>query len=143
MAKTPAGTRRVAIAAWLTANGINPGDVSTDAEITIDNGPTGRFLRCEVYDRTPDGHLQTDERGTNVATVFVNVPLKEEPPEWWREYVKPTRDDLLAAVERVHALHRRNENTGECEYCSMRDYPDYAVAWPCETVRALTGKDAG
>jgi len=135
MAKYPAGARRVALCAWLTDNGINPSDVPQDAEITIDKGPTGRFLRCEVYDRDSDGHLQAD--GDRVATMAVNVPLKVEPPEWWEPNVKPSRDDLLAAVERIHALHRRNENTDECEYCSVRDYPDYAVKWPCETIRAL------
>jgi hypothetical protein len=141
MAKHPAGNRRVAICAWLTDNGINPRDVPQDAEITISEGTAGRFLNCEVYVRDKDGHLQADERGQHVATTFVHVPLKTEPPEWWEPYEKPTRDELLAAVERLHALHRRNENTGECEYCSARDYPDYAVAWPCETIRALIGEE--
>jgi hypothetical protein len=46
-----------------------------------------------------------------------------------------------AAIDRVRALHRRNENTGECEYCSARDYPTYAVPHPCDTVRALDGQE--
>jgi len=45
------------------------------------------------------------------------------------------------AIARVRALHRRNENTGECEYCSFRDYPTYAVPFPCDTVRALDGQE--
>jgi hypothetical protein len=50
----------------------------------------------------------------------------------------PGRADATAA--RVRALHRRNENTGECEYCSFRDYPTYTVPYPCDTVRALDGE---
>jgi hypothetical protein len=46
-----------------------------------------------------------------------------------------------AAIARVRVLHRRNENTGECEYCSFRDYPTYAVPFPCDTVRALDGQE--
>lgn len=45
--------------------------------------------------------------------------------------------DLTRAVARVRALHRRNENTGDCEHCSARDYPGYSVPHPCDTVRAL------
>jgi hypothetical protein len=50
-------------------------------------------------------------------------------------------DRAEAALDRVHALHTRNENTDECEYCSARDYPDYAVPYPCDTVRALDGQE--
>jgi hypothetical protein len=46
-----------------------------------------------------------------------------------------------AAIARVRVLHRRNENTEECEYCSFRDYPTYAVPYPCDTVRALDGQE--
>jgi hypothetical protein len=103
MAKHPLGSRQAALCAWLTDNGINPADVPQDADITIDKGPTRRFLRCEVYDRTPDGHLQAgpDDR---VATMVVNVPLKVEPPDWWQPQIKPTRDQLLDAVQLVRAL---------------------------------------
>jgi hypothetical protein len=138
MAKRPLGSRRVALCGWLTGNGINPADVPQDADITIDKGPTGRFLRCEVYDRTPDGHLQAGP-DNRVATMVVNVPLKAEPPDWWQPHLKPTREQLLDAADRVRSLHRRNENSGTCEHCSARDYPNYAVQFPCETIRALDG----
>lgn len=131
------GDRREAVCVWLAANGINPKHVPQDADITVDKGPTGRFLRCEVFDLTPEGHRRLDEHGERAATFVVNVPLQTDPPEWWQPHVKPTREQLLAAVERVHALHRRNENTGTCEHCSERDYPSYAVSYPCSTVQAL------
>jgi hypothetical protein len=54
-----------------------------------------------------------------------------------REHAAPTYEALLIALEGLHALHRRNENSGVCEHCSARDYPDYDVPWPCETIRAL------
>lgn len=104
MGKALTGSRRVAMCAWLAENGINPADVPQDADITIDKGPTGRFLRCQVYDRTPDGHLQPDQHGTSVATMVVNVPLKVEPPAWWQPHTKPTREQLLAVLQRVQAL---------------------------------------
>ncbi|HEX5567685.1 MAG TPA: hypothetical protein VFY14_12300 [Streptomyces sp.] len=45
----------------------------------------------------------------------------------------------LTALDRVRALHVRNQNTGDCEHCSERDYPNYAVPWPCPTIHALNG----
>jgi hypothetical protein len=140
MAKHPLHSRRESIFAWLTANGINPSHVPQDADITISEGTGGRLLRCEVFDLTPDGQRQLDERGEKVAVTVVAAPLKVEPPTWWQPYIKPTRDQLLAAADRVRALHRRNENTAECEYCSARDYPDYAVPFPCDTIKALEGE---
>lgn len=100
--------RRVALCAWLADNGISPNDVPQDADITIDKGPTGRFLRCEVYDRDKDGHLQTD-----VATMVVNVPLKVDPPEWWQPQIKPTRDELLEVLSRVQQLTERWKYTAD------------------------------
>lgn len=46
-------------------------------------------------------------------------------------------DALYDQLDRVRALHKRNEHTGDCEHCSARDYPDYAVPHPCDTIRAL------
>lgn len=47
----------------------------------------------------------------------------------------------MADVDRVRKLHVRNANTRTCEHCSARDYPDYAVAWPCPTINALENKE--
>lgn len=113
MAKHMIGNRRVAVCAWLTANGINPNDLPQDADVTIQQGPDGRVLRCETYDRTPDGHLQPDERNIGIALKVVTVPLKAEPPEWWEPYEKPTRADLLAALGNVQQLAERWKHTGD------------------------------
>jgi hypothetical protein len=134
-------SRRTALADWLTTNGIDPHDVAADGDLTIIDTEQGRVIRCEVFARSAEGAVQLDERGENIAVKMVTLPLKVEPPEWFEPYEKPTREQLLTAADRVRALHPRNENTGECEYCSFRDYPTYAVPHPCDTVRALDGQE--
>lgn len=52
---------------------------------------------------------------------------------------RPTREQLLQASAAVHGLHVRNPNSGTCEHCSERDYPNYEVTWPCPTIQALGG----
>jgi hypothetical protein len=135
MAKHPTDGRRAALCDWLTANGINPNHVPADADMTIDKGPTGRFLRCEVFDVGPDGRQQLDERGERVAVLIVNVPLAVEPPAWFEPYEKPTRETLLAAVDRVRKLHENDG--GICSACTAA----IAVLYPCPTVRALDGEE--
>lgn len=105
--------RQQAVADWLEANGINPGDVPIDADMTIDDGPDGRFIRCEVFHLNSDGRRQPDETGQRVATKFVTAPLKVEPPQWWEPRVKPTRDDLLAVLGNVQQLAERWKHTGD------------------------------
>lgn len=57
-------------------------------------------------------------------------------------FAPEARELAAAAVARVRALHVRNSHTGTCEPCSAADYPDYAVPWPCPTIRALNGVTA-
>lgn len=134
-------TRRDALCDWLTANGITPNDVPIDGDLLIVDTDEGRAIRVEAFARNDAGALVIDERGYREARVIRTVPLKTEPPAWFEPYEKPTREQILTAVERVRVLHPRNENTGECEYCSARDYPTYAVPHPCDTVRALDGEE--
>jgi hypothetical protein len=103
MAVSPS-ERQQAIAAWLEANGINPGHVPQDADMTISEGTAGSFLCCDVFDLTSDGRKQVDETGKNVATTCVAVPLQVEPPEWWEPRVKPTRDELLDVIAKLRQL---------------------------------------
>jgi hypothetical protein len=104
MAKHPNSERREAVCAWLTANGINPKHVPADADMIISEGTGGRFLCCEVFDLTTDGHRQVDEHGTGVAVTVIAMPMKVEPPSWWKPYEKPTRDQLLDVVEQIRKL---------------------------------------
>ena len=140
MAKDPSDSRRAALCDWLTANGINPSTIPVDADLTIDTHPdNSRHIAYEAFVLNQDGNIMVDERGTGPAIEKRTTPLLLDPPTLWEPYQKPTRDDLLASTNRVRTLHRCNEHTGDCEYCSQRDYPDYCVPWPCDTIQALDG----
>lgn len=131
--------RRQQLCDWLTANGIDPNLVPLDADITIGKEGEHQALRCEVLILDANGRRILDERGERCATHTAVVPLTVTPPEWWQPHIKPTRAHLLDAVAAVGKLHVRNVNSGTCEHCSERDYPDYAVPWPCPTMQALGG----
>lgn len=96
--------RQQAVAEWLEANGIAPRDVPQNADLTIEDSPDGRVIRCETFDRSADGRIQVDETANRAATKFVTVPLKVEPPEWWKPRVKPTRDELLDVIAKLRRL---------------------------------------
>lgn len=131
--------RREAVCAWLTANNIQPSDVPVNGDLYLTPGPDGVIhIHYEAFHLNREGRRHLDERGQHAAIERRSTPLLVDPPDWWEPYRKPTRDQLLAAVDRVRALHRRNENTGDCEHCSAGDYPDYSVPWPCPTIKAVT-----
>lgn len=138
MAQHPANGRREAVCAWLTANGIDPKNVPTDADIVIQDGPDGRILRCEVFDLNDDGERQVDERGQMAARTFVTVPLKTEPPQWWQPYEKPTSDQLIEAIRIAFPALRRAlaELPAVCRYHGERldpDGPSWAREACCDT----------
>jgi hypothetical protein len=43
------------ISAWMAANGVEPDDVSTDHDLTVENGPNYRVIRYQAYLRALDG----------------------------------------------------------------------------------------
>ena len=143
-----ATNRREAYAAWLTANNIDPGHVLLDADVYIEPGPDGtRHIVYEACHLDSEGRRQMDERGTGVAIERRNTPLLVDPPDWWEPYRKPTRDQLLEAVDRIRALHQpQPDGSGfpgsrQCSTCSQDggDGYQYLVPWPCPTIRALEG----
>ncbi|MEV0114657.1 hypothetical protein AB0H77_15595 [Streptomyces sp. NPDC050844] len=128
--------RRTALCDWLTENGINPREVPVDGDLTIIDTERGRVIRCEVYVRSPERSITLNDRGDDEAREMRTVPLVVEPPVWWEPYEKPTREQLLAIVERVRALHRgpRAERHGSgCVQCG--------ILWPCPTARILDGTE--
>lgn len=142
MAKHHGGPRQQELCAWLDANGVNPHAIPIDGDLTINPGPDcARVIHYEAMVLNEGGRITLNERGDSAAIEKRTAPLVVEPPVWWEPFEKPTREQLLARAERVRALHRRNENTAECEYCSARDYPGYAVPFPCDTIRALNGQE--
>jgi hypothetical protein len=131
--------RREAYAAWLTANNINPAHVLLDADVYIETGTDGtRHIVYEACHLDDQGRRQVDERGTGVAVERRTTPLLVDPPDWWEPYRKPTRDQLLEAVDRIRALHRHWEaDPGHCAHC--QDGMGTPLRWPCPTIRALEG----
>jgi hypothetical protein len=70
------------ISTWVAANGIEPDDVSTNHDLTVEDGPDGRMIRCRAYLRTLDGaRYHVDGQGP--ASEERTVPLVVEPPEHW------------------------------------------------------------
>lgn len=141
MAPSYSEDRRTALCEWLTANGVEPKNVPINSDLTIATDEHGaRTVHYEEYALDSTGSRYIDERLQHAARVRRSAPLVAEPPEWWEPYEKPSREQLLESVDRVRALHRKNENTGDCEYCSARDYPNYSVPHPCDTIQALEEK---
>jgi hypothetical protein len=97
-------TIRPEILNWLTALGINPADVPIDSDMVIRPGTNGgRALHYEAFVRDADGYKCAGPDGWAVREART-VPLTVDPPPTWRPHEKPTREQLLAAVERVRAL---------------------------------------
>ncbi|MEU5043203.1 hypothetical protein [Streptomyces griseorubiginosus] len=120
------------VAAWLAERGFD-----TVVDIEGPKHPKREFWNEQgallVTNRKLPAVAYIDDRAIRFQSWKQALADMERPP-----YTSiPTYEKLLTALEGLVALHRRNEHTGECEYCSARDYPDYAAPWPCETLRAL------
>ena len=135
-----------AIRAWLKANNINPSDVPIRGDLYLEPDPDGgQRIAYEAFHLDSQGHRHVDERGESAAIERRHTPLLVDPPDWWEPYRKPTRDQLLEAVDRVRALHQPQKDGSvfpdsfQCPTCS-RDGGDgyqYLVSWPCPTIKAL------
>lgn len=91
--------------AWLRANGINPSDVPIHGDLYLDPGPDGTpHIHYEAFHLDSEGRRHVNERGQNAAIERRTTPLLVDPPDWWEPHRKPTRDQLLAVLERVKAL---------------------------------------
>jgi hypothetical protein len=134
MPKAPNDDRREALCAWLRTNGINPNEVPIHGDLYLEPGPDGTpHIVYEAFHLTADGHRHVDEHGKNPAVERRATPLLVDPPDWWEPYRKPTREQLLEAVDRIRALHR--EECGCCAHCTRAE----SVLYPCPTIRALEG----
>jgi hypothetical protein len=97
--------RLEAYRAWLTANGIDPSTVPWDGDVVIVDNPDGtRSIVYEEFELDDQGRKQLDERLQHAAIRKCSTALIEDPPEWWKPYQKPTRDQLLATEERIRSL---------------------------------------
>lgn len=131
--------RREALCAWLRANGINPNEVPLHSDRYLEPGPDGiQHIVYEAFHLTADGRRHLDERGKNAAVERRTSPLLVDPPDWWEPYRKPTREQLLEAVDRIRALHHDWEaDPGHCAHC--QDGMGTPLPWPCPTIQALEG----
>jgi hypothetical protein len=129
---------------WLRANGVDPNETLRYGELYIDTADDGtRTLHADMYTLDDNGGRFYDERENDVAQHRVVVPLVAEPPNWWKPYRKPTREQLLDAVYAVAGLHQAAPHQSQtiCAHCSALDdqgtTDNAPVAWPCATVAAL------
>ncbi|MEV6079672.1 hypothetical protein AB0L80_31855 [Streptomyces sp. NPDC052069] len=80
---------REEIAAWLTANGITPGDVPLNSHISIGSDSNGApVIRYTALLRR-DGHLYLNDEGTGPASEQRETPMLTAPPEsqeWQTEH---------------------------------------------------------
>ncbi|MFF6781432.1 hypothetical protein [Streptomyces sp. NPDC012510] len=74
--------RAMEISAWVAANGIEPDDVSTDHDLTVEEGADGRVIRYRAYLRNAEG-ARCHVDGVGAASEERTTPLTVEPPEHW------------------------------------------------------------
>lgn len=80
---------------WVAANGIEPDDVSTDHDLTVEAGPNYRVIRYRAFLRALDG-CRYHVDGVGPATEERTAPLVVEPPDGWPVYAVPgTRQERL------------------------------------------------
>lgn len=80
------------ISGWVAANGIDPDDVSTDHELTVESGPDGRVIRYRAHLRALDG-CKYHVDGAGPATEERTVPMVVEPPDGWPVYKLTDREE--------------------------------------------------
>lgn len=80
------------ISAWVAANGVEPDDVSTDHDLTVEAGPNYLVIRYRAYLRALDG-CKYHEDGAGPATEERTVPLVVEPPDGWPVYALADREE--------------------------------------------------
>lgn len=83
--------RREAMAAWLTANGVDPNDVPLHADITVDDQNGRRVIRYEAFQRDGNGNILVADDGTSSAVEERTTPLTAAAPAELAVYVDPPR----------------------------------------------------
>jgi hypothetical protein len=77
----PTEEERLALAEWMTANGVDPESVPLESAFTIVDEPGGRLIHYTEFVLTDDGHKQADpERPDEVWKRPATAPCTVEPP---------------------------------------------------------------
>jgi hypothetical protein len=72
---------REAVADWLAANGIEPGDVPLHSTILIEHDPVeGRSIHYTAVVRSDEGRIVHDPQTDGPMVVEQTAPLKADPP---------------------------------------------------------------
>lgn len=88
--------RTDALCEWVRANGLTPDDVSADDNITVEDTPDGRIIRCRVFVHADSGAKRVDPvRSGEALTEERTVPLVAEPPDGWPVYALPDNPGRL------------------------------------------------
>ncbi|MFH9426038.1 hypothetical protein [Streptomyces sp. NPDC017529] len=110
---------------------------SAPEQIRYDSRKTIEFLKQIAHD-TPGDHRYTL---LAIAGILDRVAdeIEQQQADTAGEYLAlaqhtDTTCEAAAALNRVRALHTRNEDAGYCDLCA--DHGD--VDWPCATIAALT-----
>jgi hypothetical protein len=81
------------ISAWVAANGVEPDDVSTDHDLTVEDSPDGRLIRYQAYLRALGGARYRVDGQDGPASEERTVPLAVEPPDGWPVYALTDRKE--------------------------------------------------
>lgn len=81
------------ISAWVAANGIDPDDVSTDHDLTVEDGPDGRVIRYRAYLRNANGARYRADGENGAASEERMTSLTVEPPDGWPVYTLTDRGE--------------------------------------------------
>jgi len=96
-----------------------------------------------TFPNIPLGHTIPAHQAFGWCSYCPNRTPAEELAAWQTRETdetirKPTRDQLLEAVDRVRALHHDwDADPGHCAHC--QDGMGTPLPWPCPTIRALEG----
>ncbi|MFE3762299.1 hypothetical protein ACFXPI_11100 [Streptomyces sp. NPDC059104] len=71
--------RRLAIAAWLQCNGIDPADVPIDSTIVVNE----KTITLDVFARAGNGAQQFDPVADGPVIERRTVPCQSQPPAAW------------------------------------------------------------
>ncbi|MGW8988702.1 hypothetical protein ACWGRF_02005 [Streptomyces zhihengii] len=102
---------RTSIAEWLTALSLTIGDIPASSDLYITGTGDARTLHYEVCIRGTDGRFLLDLDGEPIAEQRT-TPVTVEPPQHWQPRQRPTREQLLAAVERARVIADELTQTG-------------------------------
>lgn len=103
-------------------------------------GDAPNYTETEV--KMPSVSMEVSPAGSYDRYALIVQRVGKLTPHEARQQAEARAERISAAVDRVLGLHRMGDS-GSCVHCSENDYPNYSIAWPCPTIRALDPDDEG